>query len=129
MGVRADIADAIAAAIAPTWPQVQVYGHPEDVTQLPALVLVPDDVWAMPATFGSPGQVIKWQFQVSIAGHRAAVESTIEMIESLRELVVAGIGTLGGQWTEISKPDTRSLAGAEALVSDMTITLLTERAT
>lgn len=129
MTVRASIADAIAAAIAPTWPQVQVYGHPEDVTQLPAIVLVPDDQWAEPATMGGSGQVIRWKFQLSIAGHRAPVESTMDMIEALRPLIVEAIDTLGGRWVQLSKPDTIELAGAQALVSFMDIELMTERQT
>lgn len=129
MGVRADLAEAIADAVAPTWPQVQVYAHPEDVTQLPAIVLVPGDEWAKPATFGGVGQVIAWQFSLSIAGHRAAVESTIDMIEAIRPLIVEGIATLGGKWTQLSKPDTIEMAGAQALAAEMTIELLTERPT
>ena len=127
--VRAALAEAIAAEVNPTWPQVQVYAHPEDVTQLPALVLVPDDMWAEPGTFGGGGQVVRWQFQLTIAGHRAAVESTMEMIEALRPLVVQGIGTLGGRWLNLTKPDTLELAGAQALASFMGIELLTERQT
>lgn len=127
MSVRAALSEAIEAAVNPTWPQVQVYSHPEDVTQLPAIVLVPDDVWAQPATMGGNTQVIAWAFQLSIAGHRAAVESTIDMIESLRPLIVQGIGTLGGKWSQLSKPDTIELAGAQALAAEMNIQLLTER--
>lgn len=127
--VRAALAEAIAAAVAPTQPGVQVYGHPEDVTQLPAIVLVPDDVWAEPASFGSGAQVVKWAFQVSIAAHRADVESAMDLIEELRTLITQGVGTLGGRWVTLSKPDTIELAGIQALASFMAIELLTERQT
>ena len=129
MTVRAELAAAIATAVEPDFPGVQVYGHPEDVTQLPAIVLVPDDDWAMPATFGSAGQVIKWTFQVSIAAHRADVESAMDLIEELRPLIVQGIGQLGGRWVTLSKPDTIELAGIQALASFMAIELMTERQT
>lgn len=129
MGVRADLAAAIAAAILADWPQVQMYAHPEDVTQLPAIVLVPADQWAKPASFGGANQTVAWAFELSISGHRAAVESTMDMIESLRPLIVEGVGTLGGRWTELSKPDTIEMAGAQALASVMSIELMTERQT
>lgn len=129
MGVRQDLADAIATAVNPTYPQVQLYAHPEDVTQVPCLVLVPDDPWAEPATFGGSTQVIKWMFQLSIVGHRAAVESTIEMMEALRPLVVDGISQLGGKWSSLGKPATINLAGIETLTATMDIELLTERPT
>ena len=129
MGVRSDLADAIAAAVNPTWPGVQIYAHPEDVTQVPAIVLVPDSPWAEPATFGGTSQVIKWSFQLSLVGHRADVETTMEMMESLRPLVVEGIGMLGGKWSNLGKPDTLTLAGIQVLSATMDIDLLTERAT
>lgn len=130
MGVRQDLADAIAAAVTPTYPQVQVYAHPEDVTQLPALVLVPGDPWCRPTTFGGGGAgTLEWQFTLAIAGHRAAVESTMEMMEALRLLVEQGLNTLGGRWSQLANPDTIELAGTQALVAEMDLFLMTERQT
>lgn len=129
MTVRAALVDAIEAAVLPTQPGVQVYGAPEDVTQLPAIVLVPDDEWAKPATMGGTGQVIAWAFQVSIAAPRADVGSAMDLIEELRHLITEGIGTLGGRWVSLSKPDTIELAGIQALASFMAIELMTERQT
>ena len=129
MTVRAELVAAIEAAVLPTFPAVQVYCAPEDVTQLPAIVLVPDDEWATPATYGGSSQVIKWSFMVSIAGPRADVDSTIDLIEALRPLIVEGLNTLGGKWSSLSKPDTIELAGIQALTSFMAITLMTGRQT
>lgn len=129
MSVRQVIVDAIEAAVQPTFPGVQVYAAPEDVTQLPAIVLVPDDEWATPATFGGSGKVIKWAFQVTIAGLRADVGSAMDLIEDLRPLIESGINSLGGRWATLSKPDTIELAGIQALASFMAIELMTERQT
>ena len=129
MTVRAELAQAITDAVLPDFPAVQVYGHPEDVTQVPAIVLVPDDEWAAPATFGAKAQVVKWSFMVSIVALRADVESAMDLIEDLRPLIVEGIGTLGGRWVTLSKPDTIELAGIQALASFMAIELMTERQT
>lgn len=128
MGVRQDLADAITAEVSPVWPKVQVYAHPEDVTQLPALVLVPGDPWVQPASFGKQG-VLEWTFTLALCGHRAAPESTIELMESLRGLVARGVETLGGRWTQLGKPDTVELAGIQALVAEMDLAILTERQT
>lgn len=125
MAVRDDLAAAIEAAIASQWPQVAVYGHPADVTQLPALVLVPGDPWCQPASFG-PG-TLEWQFTLSMCGHRAAPESTMAMMEALRPLVEQGLNTLGGRWSQLGKPATIELAGTQALVAEMDLFLLTER--
>lgn len=127
MTVRSELVAAIEAAVQPTHPGVQVYGIPEDVTQLPAIVLVPDDEWAKPATMGGSSQVITWAFQVSIAGPRADVGSTMDLIEELRHLITQGLNTLGGRWVQLSKPDTIELAGIQALASFMAIELMTER--
>lgn len=130
MGVMADVADAIEAAVVPTYPQVQVYHAPEDVTQVPAIVLVPDDPWAEIASFGGAATgTVRWSYQVSIIGHRAAVESSIELMEGLRILIVEGISTLGGRWKMLGKPTTGTLAGIDVLVAMMEIDLLTERQT
>jgi hypothetical protein len=130
MGVRADIATVIAEAIAVDWPAVQVYGHPEDITQVPALVLVPDDPWCEPAHFGGGRSgVVRWNFQLAIVTHRAPVESSIEFMESVRTLVEAGIGQLGGQWSALGKPDTTEIAGSMQLMAVMDLHLLTERQT
>ena len=129
MTVRAELVAAIEAAVLPDFPGVQVYGAPEDVTQLPAIVLVPDDEWATPATYGGTAQVIKWACQVSIAAPRADVDSAIDLIESLRPLIVEGLNTLGGKWSSLSKPDTIELAGIQALASFMAIELMTGRQT
>jgi len=130
MGVRADIASVIADAVQGTWPGVQVYGHPEDITQVPALVLVPDDPWCQPAHFGgSRSGVVQWNFTLAIVAHRAPVESSIEFMESVRGLVEAGIGQLGGQWSALGKPDTVEIAGAMQLMAEMDLHLLSERQT
>lgn len=130
MGVRDDLAQAITDAVQPTYPQVQVYAHPEDVTQLPALVLVPGDPWCRPTTFGGGGAgTVEWQFTLAIAGHRAAVESTITMMEALRHLVEQGLATLGGRWSQLGKPDTIELAGTQAMLAEMDLFLMTERQT
>jgi hypothetical protein len=128
MGVRDDIATVIADAIAVEWPGVQVYAHPEDVTQVPALVLVPDDPWCEPATFGGArAGVVRWNFQLAIVAHRAPVESSIEFMEAVRILVEQGIGQLGGQWSTLGKPDTTEIAGSMQLMAVMDLHLLTER--
>ena len=130
MGVRDDLAAAIAAKVQPTYPQVQVYGHPEDVTQVPAIVLVPGDPWAQVGGFGSPGTgVVRWAFQVSLVGHRAAVESTIELMEALRELVAQAVSGLGGRWMNLGQPQQTVLAGIDVLAATMDIELMTERQT
>ena len=93
MGVRADLAAAITAAVQPGHPRVQVYAHPEDVTQVPAIVLVPDDPWAEVGTFGGAGAgTLRWSFNVSMLAPRADVESAIELFEALRILIMEGIG-------------------------------------
>jgi len=129
-GVRADLAAAITDAVRPTYPQVQVYGHPEDVTQLPALVLVPGDPWCRPTTMGGGGGgagTLEWQFHLAICAHRAPVESSIELMEALRQLVEQGLTTLGGRWSQLGNPDTIELAGTQALVAEMDLFLMTER--
>ena len=130
MGVRADLKAAIEAAVQPDHPKVQVYAHPEDVTQVPALVLVPDDPWAEVGTFGPGGLgTIRWSFQLAMVAPRADVESAIELFEALRPLVLVGIGTLGGRFKTLGKPDTLILAGIDVLSATMEIDILTERQT
>jgi len=130
MGVRADLKAALEAAVNPTHPKVQVYAHPEDVTQVPAMVLVPDDPWAEVGTFGSGGAgTIRWSFQLSMIAPRADVESAIELFEVLRPLVIAGLNQLGGRWKSLGKPDTLELAGIQVMAATMEIDILTERQT
>jgi hypothetical protein len=130
MGVRADLAAALAAAITPEIPAMQVYSHPEDITQLPAVVLVPGDPWCTPSTFGgNQSGTVSWAFTVSIVGHRSPVESTIDMMEQVRPLIEQAVGTLGGTWTGLGKPDTIELAGIMAMMADMDIAIRTGRQT
>lgn len=130
MGVRADLAAAIEAETLTTWPAVQIYAHPEDVTQVPAMVLVPDEPWAVPATFGGAGSgVIRWSFMLSMVHSRADVEAAIEMFEDLRPLIQKGIGQLGGRFKSLGKPDQIELAGIQVLSATMEIDVLTERQT
>jgi len=128
MGVRADLAAAITAAVQPGHPRVQVYAHPEDVTQVPAIVLVPDDPWAEVGTFGGAGAgTLRWSFNVSMLAPRADVESAIELFEALRILIMEGIGNLGGRFKTMGKPDTLVMAGIEVMAATIEIDILTER--
>lgn len=128
MGVRQDLAEVIEAAVKPDHPRVQVYAHPEDVTQVPAIVLVPDDPWAEVGTFGGAGTgTLRWSFQVSMVAPRADVEGAIELFEQLRILIMEGIGQLGGRFKTLGKPDTLVLAGIDVLAATMEIDILTER--
>lgn len=128
MGVRADLAAAITAATLPTYPAVQMYALPEDVTQVPAMVLVPDDPWAEVVSFGT-APVLRWSFQLSVIASRADVEAAIEIIEGLRPLVANGIGTLGGRFKSLGKPETLELAGIQVMSATIDIDILTERQT
>lgn len=128
MGVRSDLADAIAAAVNPTFPGVQIYAHPEDVTQVPCLVLVPDEPWAEIAAFGKLG-TLRWSFNVAMVASRADVEGAIELFEQLRVLILNGIATLGGKFKVLGKPDTLELAGIQVMSATMEIELMTERQT
>jgi hypothetical protein len=121
VSVRQELASVIAAAIASTYPSVQVYDHPEDVTQLPAVVIVPDDPWCEPSTFGA----VRWRFQVSLMVHRSPVESSVVTMEGLRPLIAEAIAPLGGTWQGLSRPDTVEMAGVQVLMADMAISLIT----
>ena len=66
---------------------------------------------------------------VSIVGHRAAVESTIDLMEDLRSLVIVGLNTLGARFKGMGGPVTTDLAGIPVLAATMEIDLITERQT
>jgi len=130
MGVRSDLAAAISAQVLPTYPGMQVYAHPEDITQVPALVLVPDDPWCEPATLGgNRSGTVRWSFELAILGHRGDPESTMEMMETVRPLVEQAVGSLGGTWTTLGKPDTVEVAGIMTLMASMNLALMTGRQT
>ena len=130
MGVRDDIAQVIADAVAPVYPAMQVYALPEDVQQLPAIVLMPNEPWVTPNTFGGSGAgTVSWQFIVAIVGTRANPEGTIAMMEQVRTLVEQGIGQLGGRWVDVGSPSTETISGVPALMCEMPIVLMTERQT
>jgi hypothetical protein len=105
-----------------------MYDAPEDIQQLPAMVLVPGDPWCQVSGLSRAG-VVQWNYTLALMVHRAPVEASIQLIESLRPLVVEGIGTLGGQWSMMRKPDTLEVSGLQALVAELDLTILTERQT
>jgi len=128
MSVRGDLADALAAAIAPDFPAIQVYATPDDVTQLPAVVLAPGDPWAVPTSLGKAGsRVYEWSYLVQVCVLRADPRSALDTLEALWFLVLEGAGTLGGAARSLGAPASVELAGVQALVAECEVQLMTTR--
>ena len=130
MSIREDLATAIAAqlAVEPVWDGLEVYATPDDVTQVPAVVLVPANPWAAPATMGrnSPGATV-WAFNVQLMVLRADPESALDLLEQLYFDVTLGAGTLGASTRGMSAPEQIQAAGIPVLVAELSIELMTTR--
>jgi hypothetical protein len=128
MSVRGDLAAALAAAVATDFPAIEVYGTPEDVTQLPAIVLAPGDPWVEPSSMGQGGnRTYKWSYVVQLCVLRADPRSALDNLEALWFLMVDGAGTLGGSTRALGGPAMVELAGIQALVAECEVELMTTR--
>jgi len=129
VSIRGDVADAIAAALAAEFPRVQVYATPEDLTTVPAVVLVPADTWAEPATMGKAGQAgaWRWAWDVQLVASRTDPASALDTMEGLLFAITQGVGTLGGAVRSLDGPDTADVNGIPVLVAECRVELHTTR--
>lgn len=128
MSVRGDLADALAAAVAADFPGLEVYASPDDVTQLPAVVLAPGDPWVVPTSLGQAGdRVYEWSYLVQVCVLRADPRSALDNLEALWFLLIQGAGTLGGSARSLGAPASVELAGVQALVAECEVQLMTTR--
>ena len=131
MSIRGDVADAIAQALAGPFPGVQVYATPEDLTTVPAVVLVPADTWAEPATMGRSGQAgaWRWAWDVQLVTNRNDPASALDTMEGLLFAVTQGVAALGGAVRSLDGPDTTEVNGIGCLVAECRVELHTTRRT
>ncbi len=122
--VRQDLADQIAAIVGDP---VVVYAYPAEVIALPAVVIIPDEPWWSPGSFGqSATEGVRVNFEIQLIVTRTELELGFGDLEELAIGVGTAIttGPKHFRWVDLSQPQGVEVNDIPCLMAGMAVTAM-----